>query len=189
MKAICQICGEAYANLDLSTLRYPLTGAMFLSPDTKHGVPAPFDPSLDWEFMRCPFGRIHRPIIEPDAVLTNKGLFRLPEDGGPAFLDPTAPQEIDRSGVGDQVLQVSDEEAERMARAGIPGPKDPSELTTPFTSDGNQPQIDPRDEMKGEASIDGQPREPSFACPACGKEFDTEKKLKGHIMGAHRRKK
>jgi hypothetical protein len=43
MKAICQICGEVFAEVDLNTLRYPVTGAMFNSPDVPHGYPAPFD--------------------------------------------------------------------------------------------------------------------------------------------------
>jgi hypothetical protein len=41
---------------------------MFLSPDGHHGIPAPFPPDQEWEFMSCPWCR-NRPFVEPDQVL------------------------------------------------------------------------------------------------------------------------
>lgn len=119
MKALCQICGEVYAIVNIDTLRYPLTGAMFGSPDPFHGAPAPFAASLDWTFMRCPYGRIHRPMVQDDIVITDQGVVRLPKDGGAAFIDPTTTAEVDRHSIGDRVIQVSDEDAERVTRAAI----------------------------------------------------------------------
>jgi hypothetical protein len=128
MKAICQICGELFAEVSIEgskagnaipSLRYPLTGAMFGSPDPYHGVPAPFDPSAEWQFMMCPYGRIHRPMVQDDLVRTEQGMVRLPKDGSPAFIDPAAGGEVDRSCLDDATVLISDEEAERRVREEI----------------------------------------------------------------------
>jgi len=170
------LCSEVYAIVNLETLRYPLTGAMFGSPDKFHGTPAPFDPSLDWEFFRCPHGRIHRPMVQDDIVLTDEGMVRIPKDGGTPFIDPTASGEVDRDSISDRVLQVSDEEAERQVRRRrIDEFCEAVKGTLPL-----------RTEEDGPVSTT-EPFE-AFPCPTCGKEFDTERQLKGHIGGKHKRK-
>jgi hypothetical protein len=171
MKAKCQICDEFYAEVDLKTLRYPLAGSMFGSPDPVHGFDAPFDPSIEWEYMRCPYGRMHRPMVNDDAVLTEKGLVRLPRDGSPAYIDKDSTGEVDRSCIVDRAIQVPDDVAERMAR---------SALT-----------IKSETPIKGihlyEVKID--PDKSAFICAACGKSFDTKRQLMGHKGGAHRKAK
>lgn len=114
MKARCQICGEVYAEVDTETLRHPIRGHMFLSPDPAHEFPEPFAPDLDWEFMRCPYGRIHRPMIEGTGILTEHGMVRIPKDGEPAYLDNGIVDEVDRKTVCDQAMTPSDEDAARM---------------------------------------------------------------------------
>ncbi len=74
MKVRCEICLETIAEVELDSLRLPLTGGMFGSPDAEHGFPAPFHPSLYWEVMRCPYAPppSHRPFIDEDAITVFK---------------------------------------------------------------------------------------------------------------------
>lgn len=185
MRAICQICEEFYALVDVDdfvetsgetgltrtvkALRYPLTGEMFGSPDAVHSVPAPFHPSLDFEAMRCPYGRTHRPMVQDDAVLTYKGIVKLPKDGSKAYLDMTSSTEVDRHSIGDRVMQVPDEEAERMARAAL-------------VVESKEP-IPPL--YVYEVTVD--PEKSAWICATCGKSFDKQRSLQGHMM-SHKKK-
>ncbi|MDD4456317.1 MAG: hypothetical protein PHC98_01890 [Syntrophotalea acetylenica] len=117
---ICQVCGERIATVDPEKVSYPMSGAMFGSPDRIHGVPAPFDPSLDWEAIRCPYGRIHRPFFVDNEILTSAGVIVLPTDGAKPFLQDV-PVEFGRESICDRALQQSDDEAERKAREAING--------------------------------------------------------------------
>lgn len=63
----CSICKEKIATARLGDLRLPMTGSMFLSQDEYHGYPPPFDPSAEWEWMRCPHCRF-RPFIGQDRI-------------------------------------------------------------------------------------------------------------------------
>ena len=63
----CEICREKVAMADEATLVQPIRGSMFLSPDAWHGVPDPFAPTVDWEFMKCPWC-LNRPFIDPTTV-------------------------------------------------------------------------------------------------------------------------
>ena len=88
LKLICEICGEAIADVDTDKLTFPVNGSMFKSPDTLHGVPDPFHSSLTWEDLRCPFGRTHRPMIEPNKLMLESSggtrrIVELPADGTP----------------------------------------------------------------------------------------------------------
>jgi hypothetical protein len=64
----CEICREKVATAEESVLVQPIRGSMFKSPDAWHGIPDPFPPDVDWEFMQCPFCR-NRPFIDPTAVI------------------------------------------------------------------------------------------------------------------------
>lgn len=107
----------------IEALHFPFRGSMVGSPDPFHGVPAPFEPSLEWEFLRCPYGRTHKPFVLEDVVKTHKGMVRLPRDGSQAFLDPDAPTEVGRESISDRVEQISDAEAERLVRGALEKPK------------------------------------------------------------------
>jgi hypothetical protein len=61
----CEMCQEIIATIDRNTIEAPIFGSMFESPDTAHGIPAPFHESLEWEAMRCPICRT-RPFIADD---------------------------------------------------------------------------------------------------------------------------
>jgi hypothetical protein len=63
----CEICEERIAQVRVGDLQYPMTGGMFLSPDEHHGYPAPFEPSTEWEYMRCPHCRF-RPFLQDDRI-------------------------------------------------------------------------------------------------------------------------
>ena len=65
----CEICEERIAQVRVGDLKYPMTGAMFQSPDTHHGYPAPFEPSTDWEYLRCPHCHF-RPFLCEDRIQT-----------------------------------------------------------------------------------------------------------------------
>ena len=117
---ICQCCGERIGTVDTEKVAYPLTGAMFSSPDPIHGIPDPFDASLDWEALRCPYGRIHRPFFVDNEILTSAGVIVLPKDGGQPFLIEAA-AEVDRSAICDRSFGISEEEAARISREEISG--------------------------------------------------------------------
>lgn len=76
LKCKCSICGEIYGAIDILTIRKPLDGSMFLSPDPIHGYPAPWqgDKRMTFNFMQCPYGP-HRPFETEDHILTVKGRF------------------------------------------------------------------------------------------------------------------
>jgi len=190
MKAICQICGELFAEVSIErskggdvipSLRYPLTGAMFGSPDPYHGVPAPFEPSAEWQFMMCPYGRIHRPMVQDDLVRTEQGMVRLPKDGSPAFIDPAAGGEVDRSCLDDATVQVSDEEAERRVREGMGNAMEAGAAAVAGAAreglEAGQPAAAP--ESEGRKDPAGCPA-PGFTCKTCGRSFKSAAALKGH---------
>ena len=74
----CDVCFEIIALADIDKLVQPISGAMFMSPDTLHGFPDPFHPDLDWEHMRCPYCRT-RPFMVDFEVLTPNGVYSIPE--------------------------------------------------------------------------------------------------------------
>ena len=82
----CQICGEPIALANPLHLHRPMIGAMFLSPDPHHGFDPPFEPGTEWLGMLCPYCR-KRPFITEDEVLTDSGVYRVPE--GPNPFDAT----------------------------------------------------------------------------------------------------
>jgi hypothetical protein len=57
---------------DTDTLRRPMRGHMFASPDPFHDFPAPFGPDTEWVDMRCRYGN-HRPFLAEDAVMLESG--------------------------------------------------------------------------------------------------------------------
>lgn len=64
MKIHCEICGlrdgdkmriGAHTVLaEVENIALPLTSSMFLSPNPKRGIPAPFQGVDDWKHMKCP---------------------------------------------------------------------------------------------------------------------------------------
>jgi len=119
LKLICQLCQEVIAKFDIEEVKFPIDGSMFKSPDKAHGIPDPFYPGADFEFMRCPYGG-HRPMILPDKILTDKGLLNLSPDGNHYFTEYTTDSErsfiLDREQLDRPIPMMSDEEAERRAR-------------------------------------------------------------------------
>ena len=63
----CEICEERIATARIGDLCHPMTGEMFLSPDEFHGFPAPFEPGMEWEYMRCPHCN-YRPFLCEDRI-------------------------------------------------------------------------------------------------------------------------
>jgi hypothetical protein len=112
----CDLCGENIAKTSEEAVSYPMTGAMFRSPDSEHGLPDPFDTALSWEDFRCPYGRTHRPFISRDILSTNLGNYRVAKDGNPGgFVENRT--EIDREAVIDRTVVPTDEQAEAIVRA------------------------------------------------------------------------
>ena len=204
MLAVCQICGEVFAEISIegrtdsiaiAPLRYPLNGTMFGSADPFHGVNPPYalSAAVEWEQFRH-YG-IHRPMIKDDEILTTKGLVKIPKDGSVAYMDGSKPPEIERDKIADAVLQVSDEDAERMAREILQGgPKvvvsEEVPDNTVWVMDGamiieDKEPIPPL--YLHEVAVD--PDKSAFICAKCNKSFDTLKALQGHMGGAHKPKK
>jgi len=157
---------------------------MFGSADPEHQAPPPFDPSVTWSDdlkditpgHLCPYGRIHRAFVEFDLIKTDKGMVRLPKDGGPAFIEDGTTGNVDRHTVTDRVVEVSEEEAERMVRGRSP---------QKIANEALAKQIWP--EAVDFSKVTKTPKVvPGFQCPICKKEFPTERQLKGHIGGAHK---
>lgn len=173
--AICQICGEVYAKVTIHELSYPLQGSMFRSPDRLHGIPDPFIlPGTPWEDFRCPFGRIHRPIVKADRIWTDEGMVVVPKDGSMAYIDYELRNEIDRDSIADRFVQVSDDEAERLARIEL--------------NKGAQEEHGEAD-REDKAPADGQPIEEAakeekvtgMICTECGRSFKNQQALAAHI--------
>lgn len=78
MKLICEICSDVIAEVLVDKLKFPMTGDMFDSPDKWHGLDAPFPKDARWEDFRH---FAHRPMIEPEYLLTDEGIISLPLDG------------------------------------------------------------------------------------------------------------
>ena len=197
MKVICQICGEVVAETDMARLSYPLRGGMFSSPDPVHGFPDPFESGLDWEFMRCPYGRTHRPFSLDNVIQTDQGMITLPRgnNAAPSLSEIQTP--MNRQEIGDHttLATVSDELAGDLVRSGM----------TVFDL-GNNPEEDPdiSDEdaealvraamaknqpvmMGGKPNLDVVPETVKLhTCPECGKVYSDFNKYRGH-MGAHAR--
>lgn len=75
---ICELCSERIALFNPDRLSTPISGGMFLSPDSQHGIPEPFHQQLTWVNFKCPYCK-NRPILQPDRVLTESGYFYLVE--------------------------------------------------------------------------------------------------------------
>jgi hypothetical protein len=189
-KCKCQICDEIYAVIDIDEIKYPINGSMFKSVDPAHGVPDPFYPGAEFEYMRCPFGQ-HRPMIMPNTILLDNGMILNVPDREPPFFTPLGEERqytLDR----DQVLpmpMMSEEVAGRIAR-GLPveekktdgeadtqqGQAESNEpvetkaeakdLTTPFTSDGN--------------------KRPDNYCVACKRQFNNKAGFRNHMRLKHK---
>ena len=119
MKLICQTCGEHIGNFDPFSLRLPLTGGAFVSPDPLHGVPPPFFEGEDYEHMTCPYGKNHKPFAESDKVLSEVGIVWV--RGNEIVLLPSG--ESDRNTIGAQSASISEEDAERITRERLGTPR------------------------------------------------------------------
>jgi len=63
---VCENCWQEIGTFYLGEIQYPITGAMFYSPDSEHEAPAPFHPSFGWQEFRCPHDD-HSPFeLNPD---------------------------------------------------------------------------------------------------------------------------
>lgn len=211
MRMLCAICGEFIAIVEPVELRYPVTAAMFHSPDSVHEYPDPFTPGQEWESMRCPYGRTHRAMVEDNVVLTHKGVLILPKDGSTPQLFTEGYEEVGRNSLGDRILQIPDDVAERQAREDL-GKRplladeyeDPTDTTPePFVVEPGGPReeefgkLDPPQVMTFPKPITGITIPKGFAnetpstlgkewiCLECGKVFEAKNKLQGH-MGAHK---
>ena len=161
MKLRCQICGEWIAVVDEKALAYPMRGSMFKSVDPHHGVEAPFPPSADWEFMKCPWGP-HRPMIKDNEIATDQGVIVVwPKErdltpGKKYKVDAT----IDKDG----------------ARATI------KEVKSESIKDGTE-DVRVRGVQQGVQDGKGAGR---VSCEICGKEYDKEINLSRHKSMAHK---
>lgn len=164
----CELCGEIIAKTTENAMSFPMTGGMFMSPDETHGLPAPFDKGLAWEDFRCPYGRIHRPMISQDTILTAQGHYRVAKNGEPGcFVKETG--EIDRSAVIDRALSPTDEQAEAIVRADMGTKAAVNETKAPdgeMKSEGKPTESVPHETMDGKKP-----------CEICGKPIHWRGKV------------
>lgn len=164
MKLKCELCSEYIGEVDEKTLRLPLVSEMFGSPDPAHGLPAPFNPGLSWEYFHCPCGP-HNPIILPDRILTDEGYVKVGEQGATKLddgLDPAQREIRDRG--------EAEKAAELLARRNLGLIPDPEPEPEP------EPQEQPKPEPKKQAC---------FECPHCDKVFREQRFLNSHIGKKH----
>jgi hypothetical protein len=120
VSVLCEICFSKIAIADTDTLYLPLTGTMFSSPDPFHEVPAPFPPSANWEFMRCPMGN-HRPFIRPDLIPFDVGVARSPSFF--AVLSPDQNFVVEQKALADRVCPFKVEPEPVKRKPGRPKSK------------------------------------------------------------------
>ena len=70
VKLACEICSHEVCTVDTDLLKLPLYGSMFGPPED--WMPNPFDPSVDWVWMRCPMCQ-KRPFIKEGHFTTAAG--------------------------------------------------------------------------------------------------------------------
>jgi hypothetical protein len=165
MRVRCQICFEWISEASRSFLSYPMTGAMFKSPDTHHGVEPPFLVQQTWEDFRCPYGN-HRPFIKDDEIQTDEGLITLPRDGSSlVYKKPEIKREDISTERTVKKRELIKEDAEDVHVRGV--------------RQGIQ-------DSKGKGRVPGKGKAEVFTCETCEKEFDKEINLNRHKRMAHR---
>lgn len=197
IKIRCEICSELFAIADTDTLRRPMRGHMFKTIDAWHGVPDPFEPSLDWEAMRCPFGRQHRPFTAEDSVLDEhygRWAVEYPEPPKPLeginlddmrevmedlgkrspFMPPKPIFELDERFI--KLAPVNDPEGTASHEANRPEEDGPLSAAYPEEQQG---QAFPCKE-EGQAKTE----DTGIVCKVCGRTF-REKRFLGAHMRAH----
>jgi hypothetical protein len=171
MKVRCDICFETIAEVSRSFLSFPMTGAMFKSPDPHHGFSDPFPTSAHWDDFRCPYGN-HRPFINIDSIMTDEGVLVLPLDGSKSHFQFEE--------------QVKEPLTTPMA--------DLINTTNKYIVGINKQKKEVQDERKttGELrdgrkeSKEAKGREEKHTCEVCKKEFEKEINLKRHARMAHK---
>lgn len=79
MNILCQICDSLIATANKDDLQVPIHGSMLHSPYPDR-MPESLFPDTEWEFLKCPVC-LHRPFITDDMVLTDEGVYHIPEQG------------------------------------------------------------------------------------------------------------
>lgn len=74
VKVCCEICGHELAYIDIDTIKLPLRGDMFKSPDPQHDYPPPFFPEAEYQYMRCPMC-LKRPFLVEGVFAKLGGVF------------------------------------------------------------------------------------------------------------------
>ncbi len=97
IKVKCEICGFVLGTVDPDKLKKPLTGAMFdsISPGQ---FPAPFPPTVDWMWIRCPMCR-KRPFQFDDRVVSDAGKV-IHAEPPPSIKDKTNAKKQQRTTTG-----------------------------------------------------------------------------------------
>jgi len=196
----CQVCREHIANvrmvrlpggvLSFPDLKYPLTGAMFLSPDPGHGIIPPFHASHTWDMFHCPHGG-HRPILTPTKIQTPVGALNV-RPGKEPFLGGNM-EESDRDLIMDRAIGapagLTDDEAaaeyrrrEAMGRGPVVG-----EESTEAEAAGNEEDGEdggPDGEREAGAGGEGEAAA-GFVCDRCENVFRSRSGLMRHRKQVH----
>jgi hypothetical protein len=181
-KCKCQICDEIYAVIDLTEIKHPLNGSMFHSIAPTHGVPDPFYPEAEFEFMRCPFGQ-HRPMIMPNTILCENGMILNVPELEPPFFTPLGDERqyiLDRDPVLPMPM-MAEETAERIAR-GLPA----EEIKTNGEANTQQGQTESEQPIESKEEAKETNTEPAVNyCVACERQFVNKAGLRMHMIATH----
>lgn len=76
--AKCEICSAEIGVFGPDTMRFPMLGNMFESPNPKREIPPPFRGSaaVDWLNMRCPMCN-KRPFLHEHKIMTPDGYWDI----------------------------------------------------------------------------------------------------------------
>jgi hypothetical protein len=197
----CQICREHIANvrmvrlpggvLSFPDLKYPLTGAMFLSPDPGHGIIPPFHASHTWDMFHCPHGG-HRPILTPTKIQTPVGALNV-RPGGEPFLGGDM-AESDRDLIMDRAIDapvgLTEDEAaaEYRRRMVAEGGQVVGETDTEAEAAGNEEDGEdggPDGEREAGATGSKEAATSSLVCDRCQRSFKSRSGLMRHRKQVH----
>lgn len=196
----CQVCREHIANvrmvrlpggvLSFPDLKYPMTGAMFLSPDPGHGIVPPFHASHTWDMFHCPHGG-HRPILTPTKIQTPVGALNV-QPGKEPFLGGNM-EESDRDLIMDRAIGapagLTDDEAaaeyrrSMAAEGGQAVAETDTEAEASETEEGGEDGgLDGKREVGevGEGEATGK-----FVCDRCKNVFRSRSGLMRHRKQVH----
>jgi len=208
-KAVCEICTYVYATVGTETLRFPLQGEMFLSPDPVHEVPPPWPyPNFGWLEMKCPVCH-NRPFVSDkwitiEVETTEDDLAALALTGhvgkvettrklalkGPETIKNLQVSVVDGTSFVDNIGNDMEGNGKTLPPGTVLLESEDMNVTVgdePETPGGFGSMVFDKPVTGITVPAVGENEKPAtlFPCPHCPKTFPNKQKLSGHVGGAH----